>query len=126
DQNTIDLWFCTDQKIVDASLLDRYYQQLEPHERQQERRFYFEQHRRQYLITRAMVRNILSIYIKSVSPQAWQFSQNEFGKPWVSGPVTLPVRFNVSHTAGIIVVAITKNREIGVDVESTSRRRVSL
>ncbi|HYW43674.1 MAG TPA: 4'-phosphopantetheinyl transferase superfamily protein [Bryobacteraceae bacterium] len=125
-RNTIDLWFCANEKIVDPPLLKRYYRQLAPDEREQHGRFCFERHRHQYLITRAMVRNVLSLYADSVSPEEWRFSRNEYGKPWVSGPITRPVRFNVAHTRGMIVLGVTGSHEIGVDVESQGRGHASL
>jgi 4'-phosphopantetheinyl transferase len=113
----IDIWFCADQLITDSDLLNRYDRDLEPHEREQQRRFYFEEHRHRYLVTRALVRNVLSLYAPAVCPADWRFACNEHGKPRVAGPLAQLVRFNLSHARGMIVMAVTRSREVGVDVE---------
>jgi 4'-phosphopantetheinyl transferase len=115
-ENAVHLWFCNDRKVNDP-LLDSYYDLIDEGERERQRRFYFEHHRIQYLVTRAMVRCVLSLYVRSVSPRDWQFASNRHGKPWVSGPVERPVSFNLSHTPGMVVLAITKTDELGIDVE---------
>jgi 4'-phosphopantetheinyl transferase len=121
DQDEIHLWFCRDGEIVDNALLNRYYHQLDDAERKRQGRFYFEKHRHQYLVTRAMVRNTLSLYAGDVSPEQWRFSPNEYGKPHISAPIARPLQFNLSHASGMIVLAITRSREVGVDVECQSR-----
>ena len=120
-EDAIDLWCCRDEEIVDGSLLTYCYGQLSDAEKRQQGRFYYGRHRHQYLISRAMVRCILSLYEHQVSPEQWELSVNAFGKPWISGPAVGPVHFNLSHTTGMIVLAVTKHREVGVDVESTTR-----
>lgn len=121
DEHTVDLWSCRDEQVIEPSLLAYCHAQLNEVETAQQRRFYFERHRHQYLVCRAMVRSILSLYDPHVLPREWTFSTNAHGKPCISGPVAPPVRFNLSHTSGMIVVAVTQRTEIGVDVESRTR-----
>ncbi len=43
---------------------------------------------------------------------------SEHGKPFVVGPpAALPLRFSVSHTDGLALIALCRGRELGVDVE---------
>jgi len=126
NQDEIHLWFCRDREIVDNALLSRYYHQLDDAERKQQGRFYFEKHRHQYLVTRAIVRNTLSLYADDVSPEQWRFSLNKYGKPYISAPIVRQLQFNLSHASGMIVLAITKNKELGVDVECQLRGEKSL
>ena len=84
-------------------------------------RFYFAGHRHQYLLTRALIRSCLSAYYP-VEPADWRFAKNDYGKPQVSHPSSgINARFNLSHTNGLIVCAITADVDIGVDVEDADR-----
>jgi len=121
--NEIHLWFAYDQDISDDGLLSKYHQLLNQEESTQQARFHFEKHRHQYLITRAMVRTVLSSYVNSISPEEWRFKKNKYGKPSISNKsLTMPLRFNLSHTDKLIIMAVTLDNEIGVDVEYLPRR----
>ena len=122
-ENEIHLWICRDEEIRDDALLEKYHTQLNEAEGEQQARFVFEKHRHQYLITRAMVRNVLSLYENSINPEQWGFDKNEYGKPAINNNgLTIPIRFNLSHTEGMIVLAITLEHEVGVDVEYLLRK----
>jgi len=119
--NKVHLYFCWPDLITDDGLLSRYKSWLSDDELAQMPRFYFARHRHQFLITRALIRTSLSNYYQ-VDPSHWQFGKNEFGKPEISHPdKTLPVRFNISHTDGLIMCGIAKDHDIGVDVEDRQR-----
>src|SRR5262249_30899699 len=100
---------------------------LSDQEKQQETRFYFEKDRRRYLLTRALVRTVLSHY-EPVPPKDWIFSVNAYGRPEVANTAVGNVRpsFNISHTGSLIVVGVTKRRALGLDVENVRARKVSL
>jgi 4'-phosphopantetheinyl transferase len=118
----IDLWFAYNEKINDPALLSQYLDMLSESERVQQKRFHFEKHRHQYLITRALVRSVLSRYDDSLKPSQWEFSKNNYGKPSISNAALKnPVQFNLSHTDELIVMAVTKEKQIGVDVEYLPR-----
>ena len=91
-------------------------------ERQRERRFVFEKDQHQFRVARALLRTTLSQYV-GMPPQELRFECNAYGKPSLAAGGPLPVRweFNLSHTQGLIVLAVTQHREVGVDVESTQR-----
>ncbi|MCP4381625.1 MAG: 4'-phosphopantetheinyl transferase superfamily protein, partial [Hyphomicrobiales bacterium] len=85
------------------------------------RRYHFDRDRDLYLAARVLLRTALSRYV-SVSPADWVFSQNAFGKPEIDGSIDGDgLRFNLSHTAGLVVCAVTRSADIGVDVERLSR-----
>jgi len=102
-------------------LLDAYYQLLCSEEREQHRRFRFAKGRHEYLVTRALVRTVLSHYV-AVDPRTWQFEKNAYGKPAIAYPHgILPLSFNLSNTNGLIVCLVALDREVGVDVEDMER-----
>ena len=111
------LWYVQPESVVDPALLAAYDDLLTPAERQRNRRFVFERHRHQDLVTRALVRTVLSAYCPAVEPRAWGFSLGPFGRPEIAAPAVQPrLRFNLSHTDGMVVCLVSGDREIGVDV----------
>jgi len=116
----VHVWITEPEKIEEPGLLAAYLELLSPEEREKQRRFYFERHRRQYLVSHALVRLTLSRYAP-VEPQAWSFVTNEFGCPRVAGEGSTGLRFNLSHTDGMAVVAVARDVDVGVDVEDAFR-----
>ena len=102
---------------------DRYLSLLSADEHARMARLVFERDRRRFLLTRALVRTMLSRYA-SVAPEAWTFVANVHGRPeLLDRAVGVPdLRFNISHTDGLIACAVTIGREVGVDVEHVGRR----
>mgnify|MGYP003683129697 CR=1 FL=1 len=122
----VHIWITNDHSIKDANLLDSYRQLLNAEEMHRQQNFHFERHRHQYLVARALVRTVLSLYVENVSANDWIFEKNEYGKPFIVNkcPRTekvIPIYFNLSHTENMLVLAISKNQKIGVDVENISR-----
>ena len=102
---------------------DRYLSLMSDEEHTRMARLVFERDRRRFLLTRALVRTMLSRYT-SVAPGAWTFVTNVHGRPeLLDRPAGVPdLRFNISHTDGLIACAMTIGREVGVDVEHVGRR----
>jgi 4'-phosphopantetheinyl transferase len=88
---------------------------LSPDELERAERYRFEQHRNEFILTRAVLRMVLASYTAQ-SPESLSFDYSAQGKPALkNGPPDL--RFNVSHTEGLAVLALVREREIGVDAE---------
>jgi 4'-phosphopantetheinyl transferase len=122
----IDLWACFYLEIDDAPLLNAYRAMLSESERQQEQRFVFAKDRQRYLVTRALLRTALSRYA-AIVPSQWSFLFNKYGKPALANsPDGHRINFNISHTDGLIVLALTNDAEIGIDVEKICVDRASL
>jgi len=120
------LWYVHPEQATHPDLLADYQDLLSPPERLRQQSFAFARDAHQYLVTRALVRLALSRYAP-VPPRDWEFSTNAWGKPEIMAPAgTPPLRFNVSHTRGLIVCAITLGIEVGVDVECLERTPLSL
>jgi 4'-phosphopantetheinyl transferase len=78
--------------------------------------------RRLFLTARRFLRETLSRY-GDRAPAAWRFATNAHGKPRITPESGVPpLAFNLSHTAGIAVLALTRGAEVGVDVERAARR----
>src|SRR5438552_11291358 len=80
-------------------------------------RFKFESDRRRFCVARASLRLILSRYLKT-KPGRLRFETGEFGKPFLADErLSGGLRFNLSHSHQLALIAITRDREVGVDVE---------
>ncbi len=131
NRRDIDIWLAYYNEIVDDRQLAGLRRFLSDDEVAQEGRFHFADDRKRYLVTRAMVRMVLSRYVR-IAPEEWAFSKNAYGRPAVADAIVdaeteaRGLRFNLSHTRGLIALAVTRGRELGVDVENIATRTVSL
>lgn len=123
----IDVWLAYYNEIDDSRLHQEYRALMTEEERGKEFRFYFPDDQRRYLVTRAMVRTVLSRYLH-VQPTDWRFSTNQWGRPEIANfsRDECGLCFNISHTKGLIALGVTHRRELGVDVENLRTRDVSL
>ncbi|MEQ1513543.1 MAG: 4'-phosphopantetheinyl transferase superfamily protein [Lysobacteraceae bacterium] len=123
----IDIWLTFYDRIADESLLSRLRELLSEEERRRELRYFFADDRKRYLVTRAMVRTVLSRYAP-VAPEDWVFSTNGYGRPEIANPFERArgLTFNISHTRGLIALGVVGHRALGVDVENIATRQVSL
>ncbi|MDX1492321.1 MAG: 4'-phosphopantetheinyl transferase superfamily protein [Pseudohongiellaceae bacterium] len=122
DSKQIHLW-CIRDALVPDEILPSFLPLLSPEELKRYERFYFDRDKRQFLITRAALRCALSEYFPELEPKQWQFNKNAYGRPEIAGPgYEQAIQFNLSHTTGLIVLAITGEGELGVDVENLSRK----
>lgn len=118
----IDLWLTDYRTIDDPALQARMRALLSNTEQAREQRFSSHDERLRYLVTRAMLRTVLSRYAH-VAPASWTFEQNAYGRPMVAFSHRMSsLRFNLSHTRGMIALAIGSDCELGVDVENLSWR----
>ena len=90
---------------------------LSPDELARAERFHFEKHRNQFIESRSALRLLLSQYL-NISPKELTFSFGAHGKPALANELSnSALRFNLSRRDGLALIAVTRNREIGVDVE---------
>lgn len=72
--------------------------------------------RRRYFAGRAELRRLLAHHL-GVEPASLRFTYGPYGKPRLASPSTGGLHFNVSHSHGLMLVAVAHDREVGVDVE---------
>ena len=65
------------------------------------------------------LRDVLATYLEA-SPDAIRFVTGEHGKPELAGG---ELHFNLSHSGGVGLVAVSRERAVGVDVERIEARR---
>jgi len=80
-------------------------------------RFVREIDRQRYIAGHTALRMILAGYL-GVLPGSLRIDQESGGKPRLKGPAgPPPLYFNLSHSQSLQLVAVTLDREVGVDVE---------
>lgn len=99
---------------------------LDPTEQARAARFHADQDRRAYILAHALTRLMLSSR-RDRPPQDWRFEAGHHGKPRiVADDGEAGLLFNLSHTRGMVAVALADGQEVGIDVERIESGRLSL
>lgn len=88
-------------------------------------RFDFEEHRQRFKAARSALRMILARYLK-LAPSSLVFGQTEFGKPFLVNSEADGLLFNLSQAENLAVIAVARDREVGIDVEPVPQDSVSM
>ena len=87
---------------------------LDPQEQERASRFKVDAARKQFIISHAFLRLVLERYL-GIAPRDLRFRVAAYGKPELDAVTDL--RFNLSHTEGTALLAVARDRRVGVDVE---------
>jgi 4'-phosphopantetheinyl transferase len=79
-------------------------------------RLRFERDRRRFIVAHGVLRKLLGSYL-GICPGELRFVRKEFGKPRLSPAFDGRLRFNLSHSADVALIAVARDAEVGVDVE---------
>jgi len=80
-------------------------------------RFYFQIDRERFVVARGALREILGVYLNRAAKSVL-FCYGPHGKPALAhDPGRNTIHFNVSHSHGVALYAVTRGREIGIDLE---------
>jgi 4'-phosphopantetheinyl transferase len=76
-----------------------------------------------YVAVRDLLRCVLSTYL-DVDPDDIEFRYGRAGKPALATPLNHgDLRFNLSHSGNLALVAVTSGRGVGVDIEQQEKER---
>jgi 4'-phosphopantetheinyl transferase len=101
---------------LDEQGANRLMVQLDTGERTRAQRFAFPHLRTRFVAAHAFARQVLGQYL-NIAPECVRYTYAAQGKPGLSNAGD--VRFNLSHSADLAALAITRNREVGIDIERT-------
>lgn len=118
------VWYCLLDEINIGKHASKYPSILSEQELARAEKFHFSKDRDLFVTSRILLRSALSRYMP-LQPGQWQFDANEYGKPEIASEHMTPIKFNLSHTDKIVVCAISKSHEVGIDIESISREFVN-
>lgn len=108
--------------LHDASCRAQVWSWLSLEERNRYKSFASKQQANQYLLARALLRSQLSKQVSDVMPNEWLFTVDSDGKPRLAdGFSYVNLRFNLSHSEDLVVLAMTEGVDVGVDVECIHR-----
>jgi 4'-phosphopantetheinyl transferase len=117
----IHVWLARPDEITDPDRVAFFRSLLNEEELRREARFVTPRLRHLFLVSHALVRISLSRYAP-VDPRSWDFCEAEFGRPEIDEPkLRPPLRFNLSHTMGLVACLVCGDFEAGVDVERVAR-----
>jgi 4'-phosphopantetheinyl transferase len=97
--------------------IQRFLDTLAADEQERAARFHFERDREHFIVARGVLRAILGSYLNR-APESLSFCYSSYGKPALAGASDgNAIRFNVSHSHGAALYAVTRGREVGIDLE---------
>ena len=115
DGTTVDIW----KVVLEASAVERECMSaiLSADEIARAGRFHFERDRHRYISCRGALRKILARYL-SIEATDLSFSYSEHGKPFLGDTKSTDgITFNLSHSSATGVIAVSRNRRVGIDIE---------
>jgi 4'-phosphopantetheinyl transferase len=89
---------------------------LSAEERARADRFYREEHRVRFAVAHGWLRLLLARYL-ALAPDAVRIGAREHGKPYLVDEDEHGLRFNLSHSGDLALVAVARTRDVGVDLE---------
>jgi len=98
--------------------INQYFKLLAEDEVERAAKFRFEKDRQHFVIARGVLRQVLSLYLAE-KPDTIQFEYGKNGKPFLPKK---PLQFNLSHADEIALIGLTKEHEIGIDVEVINQK----
>ncbi|HUF48356.1 MAG TPA: 4'-phosphopantetheinyl transferase superfamily protein [Vicinamibacterales bacterium] len=108
-------------RLPGGAALDTFADQwLRPDERARYERFRHDRDRRMFLLGRVLARQIVGQAL-GCRPREWTWREGPRGRPEIADDHA-SLRFNLAHSGGLVVCALARDRDVGVDVESTTRR----
>ncbi|MBL8680286.1 MAG: 4'-phosphopantetheinyl transferase superfamily protein [Myxococcales bacterium] len=117
---TVWLYFARTEALADDPLALAW---LDDEELARHERFMFEHSKREFRAAHGLTRAVVGAHT-GTDPRALRFVKNEFGRPRVElEPGATDLRFNLSHTDGMLCLAVAEGVEVGADVEDARRAR---
>jgi 4'-phosphopantetheinyl transferase len=116
------VFYAFTEALADPELARRCRAAISAEESAREQRFRFQDDRDSYLLAHALCRTVLA-QLCGAEPLALRFEAGEHGRPELISPRCDPrLRFNISHTRGLVACAVALEHDVGVDVERLERR----
>jgi len=102
--------------------LKHLYPLLSVEEKQRSERFKFYKHRKRFIASHGFMRSVLSLYA-NIPAEQLAFRLTERGKPeLIANKNQLDIRFNLSHSNNLALLAIRQSIEVGVDIEFMEKK----
>jgi len=117
----VQVWMAAVDAGISATVRQHCEGVLSLRERERMGRFRSASDREHYGVAHGLLRTTLARYLQNVPPAAIVFEVGAHGRPELEPACARGLRFNLSHTRGMVLFAVTHTHPVGVDVESTQR-----
>lgn len=117
----VHVWFAQPERLQDRARIAHYLELLDAGEQARYRRLLDPADRHRYLAAHALLRITLSRYA-APGPAAWRFSPGTHGRPEIVNPGLASLRFNLTHTEGLVGCVLCGESACGIDAEARSPR----
>jgi len=115
----IDVWLCDLKQL--SGEINNFYSTLSDDECNRADKLKVEDKRQQYIITRGVLRQRLSL-VTNIKSEDFVFKLLKHGKPVLNNDARFTdITFNVSHSNDLALIAVAKNQNIGIDIEKINR-----
>lgn len=113
--DAVHIWYASLDQA--ASYRQHLFALLTPEEQNRAARYRFERHGQHYIVSQGQLRMLLGSYLRC-PPERIRFTHSPLGKPAVTKRLDGDrLMFNISHSQGQVIYAMTRNRAVGVDIE---------
>jgi len=117
------VWYARPREVwPTAAAAARALDWLQPAERARHDRYRREADRAMFLLGRVMARALVGRAL-GVAPTAWPWRDGPRGRPEID-VAACGLSFNLAHSAGVVVCAVGRGVEVGVDVEHRARTTI--
>ena len=128
DVHEVHVWHLLADGLADSAVRHALFTLLSTEEQDRMARYRHDQDRTLFLLSRGLMRSVLASYLGCRCREV-RFAANDFGKPILhpEGPAAhnapcSPLHFNLTHSRGAAALAVSRGREVGIDVEQRERR----
>lgn len=121
-EEEVQLWLIDTNDIHPGQVLEDGLCGLSADEKNRMQQFRLASKQHQFMVGRVALRYILNALMNNSCAHDIKFTTNSFGKPSLVKN-SENIQFNLSHSASIILIAVTLGRECGVDIEFVDHTR---
>jgi len=116
----VDVWICRAAQWAEKR--DVFFSELSSDEQERALRFKFSEHQDRFVIFHGFMRRVLGSYLVTEA-SSLVFKTAEKGKPYLDPPDNeiCPLKFNLSHTEDIALLAVSSGLDVGIDIENRQR-----
>ena len=115
------VWHVVPESVCDPAILQHFRDILNTEEREKLVRFVRPEDSHHYLVVHALVRSVLSYYT-NIAPSDWCFTHGKHGRPEIHPDTGSRLRFNLTHTRGLVACVVTLDVDCGIDAELLCER----
>lgn len=116
--DAVHVWLAFETLLDDPAKAQRFSALMSDDERAREQRFLVEPARRLHVLARGLQREVLSSYLPGTTPSELRFISSATGRPALAPPFDASgLDFNLAHTRGLAVLAVTRSAALGIDTE---------